>query len=269
MWDTSNPALRNDDAFQEYYGRMAERADVATLPGIVNRTALLVGVAILAGGGTYTLVSTHPSILFLSNAASLLVALGVFFVIYRKPQAAVIAAPLYAVAEGAFLGALSGALDGVLQSRGYAVTSVALQAFIITASIMIAMLLLYRAGLLRPTKLLVSVVTVATGGIMITYLISWPVSLLLGRDLPLIGLSSAVGGGWVPLAGLGINLAILGIASLWLIIDFKTVEELAAGGGPRYLEWYGAFALLVTLAWIYYEAVKLAYRLAIMFGNRD
>ena len=69
--------------------------------------------------------------------------------------------------------------------------------------------------------------------------------------------------------GLGINVLILGGASMWLIIDFKLIEDRVAAGGPKYMEWYCGFALLVTLAWIYYEAVKLAFRVAILLGNRD
>ncbi|MHC4903968.1 MAG: Bax inhibitor-1/YccA family membrane protein, partial [Planctomycetota bacterium] len=71
------------------------------------------------------------------------------------------------------------------------------------------------------------------------------------------------------LIGLGINVFILGVASMWLIIDFKLIEDRVAEGGPKYMEWYCGFALLVTLAWIYFEAVKLAFRIAILLGNRD
>ena len=65
------------------------------------------------------------------------------------------------------------------------------------------------------------------------------------------------------------NVFILGIASLWLIIDFGMVEEKVVAAAPKHMEWYLGFALLVTLAWIYYEAVKLAFRLAILLGNRN
>ncbi|MHC4804423.1 MAG: Bax inhibitor-1/YccA family membrane protein, partial [Planctomycetota bacterium] len=84
-----------------------------------------------------------------------------------------------------------------------------------------------------------------------------------------VSLGSAFAGGKAALIGLGINVFILGVASMWLIIDFKLIEDRVAEGGPKYMEWYCGFALLVTLAWIYFEAVKLAFRIAILLGNRD
>ena len=72
--------------------------------------------------------------------------------------------------------------------------------------------------------------------------------------------------GWI---GVGFNVLILGLASMWLIIDFKLVEDQVNAGAPKYAEWYCGFALLVTLAWIYFEAVKLVFRLAILLNGRD
>ncbi len=271
MWESSNPALRNEDTFRQFYGRMAERADTATLQGVVNKTAILTGIAVVAGAGGYWAIGTVTAmpIVWLSCLASMAVCFGAYFLLRGNAAHARWLAPVYAVTEGVFLGALTGGLDRALAGMQIAVTGgVALQAFIITASILVAMLALYSLRLLRPTQLLVSVVKVATLGIMITYGMSW-VAWLLGVDLPLIGLSSAFGGGWQPLVGIGINVLILGVASLWLIIDFKTVEDLVSEGGPRVMEWYGGFVLLVSLAWVYYEAVKLVFRLAVLFNSRD
>ena len=274
MWQSTNPALANDDAFEQYYGRQAtaEQADVTTLQGVVNKTAILLVIAVLAGTFGYWMIGQVASGTFvtISCFVSMGVCFGAYMVLRGNPAHARWLAPIYAVTEGTFLGAFSGALDGWLSSMNLLVAGgVAVQAFIITISIMMAMLGLYYLRILRPTRKLVAMVSVATAGIMITYLISWPVGLLLGRDLPLIGLSSAFGSGWTPLIGIGINVFILGIASLWLIIDFGMVEEKVAAAAPKHMEWYLGFALLVTLAWIYYEAVKLAFRLAILLGNRN
>ena len=140
--------------------------------------------------------------------------------------------------------------------------------FVITISILVAMLALYSFRILRPTETFVSVIKVATAGIMITYVLSFALS-FFGVALPFVSLGSAFAGGTAALIGLGINVFILGVASMWLIIDFKLVEERVAEGGPKYMEWYCGFALLVTLAWIYLEAVKLVIRLAVLFGGRD
>ncbi|MHC4306724.1 MAG: Bax inhibitor-1/YccA family membrane protein, partial [Planctomycetota bacterium] len=144
----------------------------------------------------------------------------------------------------------------------------ALQAFVITISILIAMLALYSFRILRPSQTFVSVIKVLTAGIMITYVLSFVLS-FFGMALPFVSLGSAFAGGKAALIGLGINVFILGVASMWLIIDFKLIEDRVAEGGPKYMEWYCGFALLVTLAWIYFEAVKLAFRIAILLGNRD
>ena len=78
-----------------------------------------------------------------------------------------------------------------------------------------------------------------------------------------------IAGGTAGLIGLGVNVLILGVASLGLIIDFGMVEDRVAMGGAKAEEWFLAFALIVSLAWVYFEAVKLVFRLAILFGSRD
>jgi len=113
------------------------------------------------------------------------------------------------------------------------------------------------------------VIYTATAGVMMIYLISFVLMIFGGPTLPFITLGSAFQGGTPALIGLGLNVAILGLASLWLVIDFKTVEDQVNAGAPKYMEWYCGFALLVTLAWIYYEAVKLAFRVAILLNSRD
>jgi uncharacterized YccA/Bax inhibitor family protein len=269
MWQSSNPALQNDNVFNELYGRFTGRADTITLQGVVNKTGLLVLIAVAAGTGGYALAGTMPSVVWLSCIAAFIVSLGVYFVIAGKPALAPVLAPLYAVVEGVFLGALTAALDGMLAQMGYAAAGgLALQAFLITISILIAMLALYSFRILRPTQTFVSVIKVATAGIMITYVLSFVLS-FFGIALPFVSLGSALAAGKAGWIGLGINVFILGVASMWLIIDFKLVEDRVSEGGPKHMEWYCGFALLVTLAWIYFEAVKLAFRLAILLGARD
>ena len=275
MWQSSNPVLNNNSsAFDEYYGKKmyAEQANVTTVQGVVNKTAILISIAIAAGAGGYWLISTGTSTSFvwISCLASMGICIGVYMVLRGNPAHARWLAPIYAVAEGAFLGALTAMLDGWLEGMAIAATGgLALQALIITISIMGSMLALYSMRILRPTRKFVATVSVLTAGIMITYIISWPLSYFLHMQLPFISLSSAVGEGWMPMIGLGINVLFLGVASMWLIIDFGMIEEKVAAGAPKQMEWYCGFALLVSLAWIYYESVKLAFRLALLVGNRD
>jgi uncharacterized YccA/Bax inhibitor family protein len=270
---SSNPALA-EDAFNEYYGDMANtsaKADVTTLQGVVNKTAILVGVAVFAGAGGYALAGILAMpVVMISWIVMLLVTLGIYYKIRGNPAHAVYLAPVYAAAQGFFLGALTFSLESWLAAMGVeAMGGLALQAFIITISIMLAMLGLYYARILQPTKMFMSVVCTLTGGIMIMYLISIGSLLLFGQGLPFFRIGSAIEGGYAPMIGLGLNLLILGVAAMWLIIDFGLVEEKVKAGAPKHMEWYCGFALIVSLAWIYYEAVKLAFRLALMFGNRD
>jgi uncharacterized YccA/Bax inhibitor family protein len=271
MWESSNPALTNNNVLSQFGRNMlGSRSDVTTLAGVMNKTGILIALALLGGASGYSLVATIPDIMWISAVAAFVICLGVGFVLGGKPQLAPIVAPIYAIVEGLFLGSLTGALDRTLAGMGYNVAGgLALQALVITMGVALAMLGLYYARILRPSKTFTAVIYTATAGVMMIYLISFVLMIFGGPTLPFITLGSAFQGGTPALIGLGLNVAILGLASLWLVIDFKTVEDQVNAGAPKYMEWYCGFALLVTLAWIYYEAVKLAFRVAILLNSRD
>lgn len=271
MWQTSNPTL-NNDIFNQVYGKdmFAAQANVTTLQGVVQKTSILVSIAIAAGALGYWLFAGNSSVLWISSIAALIVGLGIGFVLCGKPQLAVWLAPVYAVVQGIFLGAFTALADAIIASRGLSVMlgGVGAQALIITASVTGVMLVLYTMRIVQPTQRFKAVIVTATGAIMLAYLVSFVMS-WFGMSLPLLSFGAAVSeSGWMGLLGLGVSVFILIIASLWLIIDFGTIEEQIKAGAPRYMEWYCGFALLVTLAWIYFESVKLVVRLALIFGDR-
>jgi uncharacterized YccA/Bax inhibitor family protein len=272
---SSNPVLNDADTFNQFYGEMAgtaQREDVTTVQGVVNKTAILVLVAVGAGAAGYAISEMIGfGVVTISAIVSLIVTLGIFFKLRGNPAQAVFLAPVYAIVQGFFLGALTGMFEGILKQMNIAAAGgLALQAFIITLSVMLAMLGLYYLRILRPTRMFVAVVSTLTVGVMITYLLSFVAALVFGVNLPFISVMHGVQeGGTALLIGIGINVLILGIAAMYLIIDFGLVEEKVKSGAPRSMEWYCAFALIVTLAWIYFEALKLAFRLAILFANRD
>jgi uncharacterized YccA/Bax inhibitor family protein len=272
MWQSSNPVLTNKDAFAEFYGKdmFATKADVTTLQGVINKTALLVGIAVASGAVGYGVFAKFPQIMWISAIASLVVCLGVAWKLCKQPALSKVLAPIYAVVEGVFLGAFTAVADTILVNQGIKVAGgVGVQAFIVTAACMTSMLLLYKTGIVRPTDRFKAIIGVATGGIMLAYLVSFVLS-IFWQPLPLISFASAVQDkGMMGFLGLGINVLILGIASLWLVIDFGTIEDNIRAGAPKSMEWYCAFGLLVTLAWIYFEAVKLVVRVASLFGNRN
>lgn len=267
MWNTSNPALSNEERWLNH-GPIAE---AATMNGVVSKTSILVTIALVSGAGGYSMAFMFPNVILISFIASLIIGLGFTFWLAGNPEAAPRLAPIYAVVEGFFLGAFTAVADFYLGKAGLAVAGgVGIQALLITASCVGSMLILYRTGVLRPTAWFVSIVQTLTLAVFITYLVSFLFSMFSSHPLPLLSpFTSASASGSSAWIGLAINGAILLLASVWLIIDFKMVEENVEAGAPKYMEWYCGFALLVTLTWIYYEAVKLVVRLALIFGSRD
>ena len=267
MLETTNPALLNQGTWRD--GVQACRdAAAATISGVVNKTGMLTAIAVAGGMGGIWLTQTYPNLAWPLGIVGIIATLVVYFMIMRNPLRAKQTAWIYAIVQGAFLGVLTNALDGILAKMELTATGgLALQAFVITLSVLISMLALYYFRILKPTKMFVSVISVLTIGIFVTYLISFIMS-LFGATMPFLSLGSALQGGNAAWIGLGINILILGVASLWLIIDFGMIEQKIGSGAPKQMEWFCGFILMVTLVWIYLEAVKLCFRLAVILGNR-
>ena len=269
---STNPLLTSQEAFSGYLDGPAERRTDATMSGIINKTGILSLLVIGGGVAGYSLAQTISWLPMATAVASFVIVLGMGFVLRKNPKLAASVGWAYSLIEGLFLGSITAVLDGYLAGLApnspMAGISLAIPAMAITGGVLGTMLVGYRAGLIKPTKRFKAVLGVATGGIFIAYLAMFALS-FFGINVPFLGLQSATGAGAAPLIGLGLNLVILGVASLWLIIDFEKCEQIAAGGQPKYMEWFAAVGLIVTLAWIYYEALKLAFRLAIMFSSRD
>lgn len=270
---SSNPAL-NTDAVNPYSweGRQAlastPKADVATFAGVIHRTTILVSIALLCGTIGYWIFQQYPSALWIGSIAALVATFGIFFALRSNPAHAVVLGPIYAVVQGTLLGGVTGVIEMMLANMAVAIPGgLAFQALIVTGGVFAAMLILYRTGIIRPSNTFVSVLSAATLGIMLAYLVSFALS-LFGMSLPFVSIRSVFETGTPGLIGLGLNVVILVIASLWLAVDFRLVEETVERGAPKAMEWYLGFALLVTLAWIYFEAVKLVARVAILLRGR-
>jgi len=267
---SSNPVL-SDSALDRLVsdGQGVTRGDTASIPGVMQKTGFCTILAVCAGAAGYSLVQANPSLLWISWIVSLVVSLVLFFTMMSRPGLAKIGAPIYAMSQGFFLGALSLMLEGILASQGItAVGGLALQAFVITGSLMATMLALHTFGIIKAGPRFTSVLMLVTGGIMVAYLVSLVMS-LFGASMPFLSLGSAFSGGSGALIGLGLNALILVVAALWLLVDLAKIDEAVAAGAPKSMEWMLAFGLIVTLAWVYFEALKLAFRIAALFGNRD
>jgi uncharacterized YccA/Bax inhibitor family protein len=162
-----------------------------------------------------------------------------------KKTWAPVTAPLYALCEGALLGALSGMLESIFPG-------IAIQAVGLTFGTCLVMLVAYRSGLIRATRKFTIGVIAATGGITLVYLTTMVLG-FFGVQVPVI-----YGGGFY---GILFSLAVVVIASLNLILDFDLIEKGVAQGAPKYMEWYAAFGLMVTLIWLYFEMLRLLSKL--------
>jgi len=264
---SSNPVIADDQLVaQAHAGPVANPATVA---GVAQKTGFAVTLAVLGGlCGAALVKAVGPGAMIGVWIASLVASLVCFFALWRNPARAVWAAPLYSVTQGAMLGVTALLLDSVLASKGItALGGLGLQAFVITLAITVAMLVVYRAGLIRPGKTFVAVLTTLTIGIALTYLAQFILG-FWGISIPGIGLESAMQGGQGAWIGLAVNAAILVIASLWLIVDFQEIENAVSARVGKEYEWYFAYGLMVTLVWVYMEALKLAFRAAMAANDR-
>jgi uncharacterized YccA/Bax inhibitor family protein len=213
-----------------------------TLDGTVNRSFALV---LILMAGAYVSVVAGPGYMVLGAIAGFVLALATVF---RKHWAP-ITAPLYAFAQGLFVGGISVLLE--VAYPGIVVPAVSL-----TVGIFVAFLVIYRTHLIRVTDKLRIAVFAATGGVALVYLVSLVLNLV---GVHVSFLNEVVGGSGA--LGIGVNVLVIGIAAFNLLLDFDLIERGVAARAPKFMEWYGAFALLVTLVWLYIEILRLLSRL--------
>ena len=240
MFRTGNPALQDTT-----FVRAATRAEgVMTLQGTVNKTGIslliLVAFAVLSWNIAFGRAFIVPS-LWIGGIGGFVLALATTF----KKVWAPVTTPMYAAFEGLFLGTLSMLFN--LRYPGIAFNAVAL-----TFGILFALLLAYRSGLIRPSENVKLGIAAATGGIFLVYLVSMGMS-FFGKTMPLIHSTGPL--------GIGFSLFVVALASANLVLDFDFIEQGVAKRAPKYMEWYGAFGLLVTLVWLYLEILRLLAKL--------
>lgn len=245
MMRTANPALHG-----ETFKITNTTDNVMTLSGTVNKTAILLAFAVASGYWSWHVYlndvanetrNVYP--LMIGGAIGGLIAAMV--TIFKK-QWAPISAPIYALLEGLFLGGISAIYNDVYY-KGIVVQAVGL-----TIGTLAVLLVAYKSGLIKPTENLKLGIVAATGGIFVVYMISFILG-MFGTGIPMIH-----GNGIV---GIGFSVVVIIIAALNLVLDFDFIEEGAAMGAPKYMEWYGAFGLMVTLVWLYLEILRLLAKL--------
>ena len=197
---------------------------------------------------SYTWMHPSPGLMMLGFVGGFIMAIVTIF----KKTWAPYTVSGYALLEGLALGGISRIFE--TQYPG-----IASQAIFLTFGILAALLLAYKSGIIKPTENFKLGVFAATGGIFIMYLISFIMS-IFGSGMSIMNPNNA------SMMSIGFSLFVVVIASLNLVMDFDFIEEGAEKGAPKYMEWYGAFGLLVTLIWLYLEIIRL---LAKLYSRRN
>ena len=215
-----------------------------TLDGAVNKTAISMGILLFAAYYTYT--NAIMDYIFIGFIGGFVVALVTIF----KKSWSPVTVPIYAVLEGLALGGISKMYADAFEP------GIVPQAIMLTLGILFALLFAYKTKIIRATENFKLGVFAATAGIGIVYLVSFFMGIFGSGGLPVMDPTNS------SMLSIGFSLFVVVIASLNLVMDFDFIESGAANGAPKYMEWYGAFGLLVTLIWLYLEILRLLAKLS-------
>jgi len=218
-----------------------------TVSGTVNKTGILLLVTLLTASFTWRLALNGGNVLpwmiggFIGGFVFALITIF-------SPKSAKFTAPIYAALEGLALGGVSALFSATLDG-------VVLKAVFLTFGILFMMLFTYKTGIIKATDKFKRGVIAAGGAVMLIYLVNFILS-LFGINMPFLHDGSTI--------SIIISLVIIVIAALFLILDFDAIEKGAQMGAPKYMEWYSAFGLMLTLVWLYLEILQLV---AMLSGN--
>ncbi len=230
---------------REQAGPVIREGETMTVQGAVNKTLLLSALLFATAMLGFMWGETYPWLMWVGAIGGLITVLIAAF----RPQHSPILAPVYAGLEGLFVGAISAMYASLLEG-------IVFQAITLTIAVLFMMLFIYKAGIIKVTQKFRLGVIMATGGILVFYLLSFVLS-FFGIDIGYLH-----DGGWM---SIGISLVIVGVASLNLLLDFDNFEKGEQHGAPGYMEWFCALGLLVTLVWLYVEML----RLIALFSSND
>lgn len=261
MFSAGNPALR-EDTFQMPYDRAdaiaasGVKPETMTIGGTAWKTGLLLMACVAAATFTWNMTVSGSGNPGPWAIGGILVGFVLSLVIGFKPKLAPFLAPLFAVAYGLGLGAISAVYEASFGSGtagGMPLQGIVAQAIGLTFGTMAAMLILYASRIITVGQKFRAVMMVAIGGAMIFYVVSFVLGIFFGIDLDPIANAS-------PLS-IGISVVLLIVAALKLLLDFDLIENGVRAQAPKYMEWYAGFALLVTLVWLYLEFLRLLAKL--------
>jgi uncharacterized YccA/Bax inhibitor family protein len=240
MIKSGNPAL-NKKTFENL---IASSQGVMTIDGAVNKTAISMGILLLAAYYTYT--NAILDYVIIGFVGGFVVALVTIF----KKEWSATTVPIYALLEGLALGGISKIYADAFEP------GIVPQAIMLTLGILSALLFAYKTKIIKATENFKLGLFAATAGIGVVYLISFLMSMFGSGGLPVMNPANS------SMLSIGFSLFVVVIASLNLVMDFDFIETGAANGAPKYMEWYGAFGLMVTLIWLYLEILRLLAKLS-------
>jgi len=245
---SGNPALGQNTFLDIGSGRVVSGSDQAmSINGTVNKTGILLLLIMISAMYTWSLytgpesMSAITPLLLIGGIGGFILALVTIF----KKQWAPVTAPFYALLQGLLLGGLS----SMMESR---FPGIVIQAVGLTFGTLGALLMAYRSGLIRATENFKLGVVAATGGIFLLYMVNIVMG-FFGHSIGFIHES-----GWM---GIGFSAFVVVVAAMNLVLDFDFIEKGVESGAPKYMEWYGAFGLIVTLVWLYLEILRLLSKL--------
>jgi uncharacterized YccA/Bax inhibitor family protein len=250
MFKGGSPAL-NDKTFENVLSRELEGLDYErmTVQGAAGKFGTMMIMMLLAAAFAWLRVANSDDNMiwmFGSMIGGFIVAMIIIF----KPIWAPKLALGYALLEGIFLGTISAIVNTAFEKR---YPGIAGQAVLLTLGVAVAIFALYYFRILKATPIFTKVIIFATAGIAIFYLLNMVLRMFGGSGVPFLHDSSPM--------GIGISLFIVAIAALNLVLDFDRIEKGAQNGAPKYMEWYGAFGLTLTIVWLYLEVLKLLMKL--------
>ena len=252
LLNSSNPTL-SQKIFNRSHSQEEELNGTMTVRGAMNKFGFLL-IMVLAGAA-YTwnqyMSAVNPSDVFTLMWVGLIGGFVLALVITFKPKWSPFLAPVYGLLEGLFLGAISVVINEQFRES---YPGIVMQAVGLTFGTALAMFLLYNFRIIKATEKFKSIMYTAVAGVALFYLVYW-IGGMFGLSMPFMSWEN---GSWL---SIGITLVVIAIAALTLILDFDMIEKGAESGAPKYMEWYGAFGLTVTIIWLYIQMLKLLSQL--------
>jgi uncharacterized YccA/Bax inhibitor family protein len=241
MIKSSNPALTTSVFRNEVSSSSSESMSIQ---GTVNKTSILLLIVILCASFTWNKFFAAQNVTPFLILGAIIGFVTAIITVFKK-KLSHITAPIYAASQGLFLGGLSAMFEA-------SYPGIVIQAIGLTFGTLFCLLGAYKSGMIRATENFKLGIVAATGGLMVFYFISFILSMF---GVPM-GLFHGNG-----LFAIGFSVVVVVIAALNLVMDFDFIEHGADIGAPKYMEWYAAFGLMVTLIWLYVEILRLLAKL--------